>query len=336
MIKYPKLNFPITVGVTAPSSGVHHSLHSILENAIKAMNNRGYRVVVTPNIWKQNKVRSDSSIKRAEEFMNLINNDNISIVIPPWGGELAIEILEHIQYESLKTKWVMGYSDISLLLLAITLRTGTATAHGTNFIDMRGSKMDDTTKMWTKVLSTTMYNEVTQYSSEEFQSKWDFKNPTSYVFNFSEKTKWKSYGNNTEISGRLLGGCIDVIRHLIGTEYGNVSKFQKEFIESEPILWYFENCSLSPVELKRSLVQMKLAGWFKNCSGILFGRTVIDEDKNGYSIKNVYSEMYEYLDLPVIFDIDCGHLPPQITLVNGAWAIVKVAKDKGTLTQKFI
>ncbi|MFC0476786.1 S66 peptidase family protein [Robertmurraya beringensis] len=336
MIKYPLLDFPMTVGVTSPSSGVKHYLHSILRDAIKAMNHRGHRVIETPNIWKQNKVRSDSPIKRAEEFMNLFNNDDISIVIPPWGGDLAIEILEYINYESLKTKWIMGYSDISLLLLAITLKTGIATAHGTNFIDMRGSKMDVTTEMWTKVLSTAMYDEVTQYSSEEFQSEWDFNNPTLYVFNFSEKTSWKILGRNTEVSGRLLGGCIDVIRHLIGTEYGNIDKFQREFINSEPILWYFENCSLSPVELKRSIVQMKLAGWFKNCSGILFGRTSVDIAKNDYTIKDVYAEIYEELGLPIIYDIDCGHLPPQMTLINGAWAEVKVVKNKGTLTQKFI
>jgi len=336
MIKYPKLIFPITIGVTAPSSGVRKSLHNILEEAIKAMNTRNYKVIQTPNIWKKNKVRSDYPVKRAEEFMNLLNNDKVSIVIPPWGGELAIEILEYIDYKNLNTKWIMGYSDISLLLLSITLKSGIATAHGTNFIDMRGSNMDDTTKMWTTVLSTTINSEVTQYSSEKFQSEWDFTNLTPHVFNFTDKTEWKSINKKSEFSGRLLGGCIDVIRHLIGTEYGNINKFQEELINNEPILWYFENCSLSPVELKRSLIQMRLAGWFKNCSGILFGRTAIEKDNNSYSIKEVYDEIYEDLSLPIVFDIDCGHLPPQMTLVNGAWSNVKVKSGKGTLTQKFI
>ena len=68
----------------------------------------------------------------------MIANDEIDIIIPPWGGELLFEILEISIMKLLKSKWVLGYSDISALLLAITLKTGIATAHGTNLVDLRG------------------------------------------------------------------------------------------------------------------------------------------------------------------------------------------------------
>ena len=84
----------------------------------------------------------------------MIEDKNIDIIIPPWGGELLIEILEYLDFTKWKAKWVLGYSDTSVLLLAATLNTGIATAHGTNFVDLRGEYWDPTTAMWQKVLRT--------------------------------------------------------------------------------------------------------------------------------------------------------------------------------------
>ena len=121
----------------------------------------------------------------------MMENDDIHIIIPPWGGELLIETLEFIDFENIQTKWILGYSDISLLLWAITLKTGIATAHGTNFIDLRGEYSDNTTAMWESVLSLKKGESILQLSSEQYQKEWQFDQPTPYVFNFTEKTEWK-------------------------------------------------------------------------------------------------------------------------------------------------
>lgn len=81
---------------------------------------------------------------------------------------------------------------------------------------------------------------------------------------------------------------------------------------------------------------MQYAGWFDNCSGILFGRTPVTEDTNGYTMTDVYDETAADLQIPIIYDIDCGHMPPQITFINGAYGIVEYREGKGKVTQKFI
>ena len=170
-----------------------------------------------------------------------------------------------------------------------------------------------------------------------FQAKWQHENPTPYVFHLSEITKWKTISNkDEEIKGRLLGGCIDVIRHLVGTPYGDVRSFRSKYIEEEPIIWYFENCEMNTTDIRRSLVQMKLAGWFENCAGILFGRSAANQAVDNYTIEDVYNELKEELEIPIIYDIDCGHVPPQITLINGAFAEVDVSGGKGKIVQTFI
>lgn len=203
----------------------------------------------------------------------MMKDNEIDLVIPPWGGELLIEILEFIDFNQLEKKWILGYSDTSVLLLAVTLMPGIATAHGTNLVDLHGEYSDETTAMWEPVLSTKTGASILQHSSKIYQKEWDFNTCSPYVFHFTEHTYWKTTPNEPiHVASRLLGGCIDVIRHLIGTPFGDVQKFSEKHI-GEPIIWYFENCHLKTTDLRRTLVQMKLARWFENCSAILFGRS---------------------------------------------------------------
>lgn len=336
MIRYPFLKEGTTIGVTAPSSGVKVELHNLLRLSFNRMEKEGFKVIDGETIWSQNKAKSSPAKERAAELNKMMTDDEIGLIIPPWGGELLIEILEHLDFANFKSKWIMGYSDTSVLLLAVTLKTGIATAHGTNLVDIRGDFSDDTTAMWRSVLSTKTGESIMQYSSEKYQKEWHHSDPSPCIFHLTEQTNWKVIqNNNVKVEGRLLGGCIDVIRHLIGTPYGNVQDFQHNFFKDEPILWYFENCELSTTDLRRSLVQMKLAGWFDHCSGLLFGRSDANQPIDNYTAEDIYEELCEELQVPIIYDIDCGHVPPQLTFVNGAYAEVEVNDGKGALKQSF-
>lgn len=336
MIKYPLLKNGATIGITAPSSGVHSELHDLLELSCHRMKMNGFHVICGDTVWMQDKAKSSPAKIRANEFNTMMSDEQIDLIIPPWGGELLIEILEDIDFENLKTKWILGYSDISVLLLAITLKTGIATAHGTNLMDLRGEYTDKTTTMWQSVLSTRTHEFNVQHSSLKFQKEWQFNNSSPCVFHLTEDTYWGVVSNTkVNIQGRLLGGCIDVIRHLIGTPFGDVEHFQKHVIHGDSIVWYLENCEMNTTDLRRSLVQMKLAGWFENCSGILFSRSAANQPVENYTVIDVYQEISEELQIPIIYDVDCGHVPPQVTFINGAYAEIEVEDGKGTVKQYF-
>lgn len=336
MIRYPSADLK-TIGVTAPSSGVEKELHHLLDGAIDRMQTKGYAVRTGSTAWMQEDAKSAPAPVRAEELMNMLLNPEIDAIIPPWGGELLIEILEYLDFNKIEPKWILGYSDVSLLLLAVTLNTGIATAHGTNIIDLRGTEWDKTTQKWVDVLTAAPGQEITQYSSEFYQKSWDHENPSPTVFHLTEKTEWKSVsGNAVNFTGRLLGGCIDVIHHLAGTPYGNVKAFRDKHIPGEPVIWFLENCEMSVADLKRSLTQMKYAGWFENCAGLLFGRSPANHPTEGYTAEKMYRDLEREFGIPIIYDVDCGHMPPQIIFVNGALGKVEYEQGKGTVIQKFI
>ncbi|KUP08782.1 peptidase S66 [Bacillus coahuilensis m2-6] len=337
MIRYPLLEKDKNMAITAPSSGIPKELHSMFILACNRMMVRGYSLKIGETVWTQNKAKSAPAWVRGEEFNRLMMDESVSIILPPWGGELLIEILEYVDFAQMQEKWIVGYSDTSLLSLAVTLQTGIATVHGPNLVDLRGEQWDDTTAMWERVVSLKPDQSIVQYSSKLFQKEWQHHNPTSCVFHLTEQTYWKSVQPTpVKIKGRLLGGCIDVIRHLAGTPFGNIQTFKERYIQHDQIIWYFENCELSVTDLRRSLVQLKLAGWFTDCSGIMFGRSPANQSVGNYTAQDAYEDLAEELQIPIVYDLDFGHVPPQMTLVNGAFAEVEVDNGVGVVVQYFV
>ncbi|KIL49064.1 S66 family peptidase [Jeotgalibacillus campisalis] len=336
MIYYPLLAKGETIGISAPSSGAPEALHYVVRESTLRMNKRGFQTVIGETVWSQNKAASAPAKLRAKEFNSMMKEQSIDHLIPIWGGELLIEMLEYTDFKKLDKKWILGYSDTSVLLLAITLKTGLATAHGPNFVDVRGEQMDETTAKWMEVLATKEGDSIVQKASSKYQKEWDHANPTSCIFHLTENTEWKTIsGEEESFNGRLLGGCLDVIRHLVGTPYGDVAGFREQFTLGEPVVWYFENDQMNTTELRRILVQMKLAGWFNECAGIMFGRSAANGPVDNYEVKDVYLALAEELGIPIVYDIDCGHQPPQMTFINGAVAEVTAGKGTGKVKQSF-
>lgn len=86
--------------------------------------------------------------------------------MPPWGGDLAIELLELIDFEKLKAvepKWFSGFSDLTTLHFPLTILSGWATAHGPNLMELGARVLDETTgRIWT-VLESERGSTVTQW-----------------------------------------------------------------------------------------------------------------------------------------------------------------------------
>jgi len=76
--------------------------------------------------------------ERATELTAMLTDPTIRAVIPPWGGELAIDLLPHLDWARIGAAdptWFVGFSDISTLIMPMTVRTGIATIHGNNLMD---------------------------------------------------------------------------------------------------------------------------------------------------------------------------------------------------------
>jgi muramoyltetrapeptide carboxypeptidase len=132
---------------------------------------------------------------RAAELRCFLNDPEVAATFPPWGSELASEILQLIDFEHLRSvtpKSLLGYSDISTLHLPLSLIAGWATAHGPNMMDLAPTQTDPLTSSALRVLASDFSQPVVQPSSTMFQKQWtDFAVQADAPLKLTKKTQWK-------------------------------------------------------------------------------------------------------------------------------------------------
>ncbi len=342
MIKFPKpLVSGCTIAVTAPSSGVSGAALGRLDLVLAFVRSQGYTVVEGACLRSQHKDASASATARAQELTSYLLDQAIAAVLPPWGGELASEILDLIDFDALRSaepKWFLGYSDLSTLQVPLTLISRWATAHGPNLLDLAPTQTDELTTRALSVLASDWTYPVTQHSSSRYEKAFiPYEKRVEAPFNLTEETRWRRLdgaSDDVAFQGRLIGGCLDTIAWLAGTRYGDIPSFTQANGATGTIL-YLENAEMSPTGLVRCLLSLRRQGWFDGLAGLLIGRSAAPEpssaDNLGYT--EALRSSLQGLPYPVLLDVDIGHRPPQFTLVNGARAEVNFTERGSYIRQ---
>lgn len=341
-IRFPsKLVAGDLIAITAPSTGVPASLHPRLDLAIKVLEEKGFRVIEGNCLRSVYKNKSADKILRAEELQRFLADPEVKAIMPPWGGELAMELLELIDFEALvkiEPKWFSGFSDLSTLHVPMTTLSGWATLHGPNLMELAAEPLDSMTQKIWDVLTSDKGTVITQTSSSFYQEQEnDWLIHPKAGLNLTEPTQWKCLdgkNDSIEFKGRLIGGCLETISRLAGTTFANLPMFYQQHAKDGVIL-YFESSELKPCELTRTLLSLKMHGWFDHISGLLIGRNMATEitDPTQQTAFDAIHSVLNDLKIPILYDVDIGHVPPQLSLVNGAIAHVKFNENGSTISQ---
>ncbi len=338
-MRFPKLlQKGDTIGICAPSSGAPGEVLSArLDNAIKNIKVLDYNVIETVSVRCNAKCVSTNSETRAAEFMSLYENPDVAAIIPPWGGEFLMDMLPCLDFEkltALPAKWVCGYSDISTLTFPLTLRSDIATVHGSNFLNMGYCRIHDTDKRVFDVMSNSESEQRSCNFYGGFTSWDDF---TKEVYTLDNPSVWKSLQGYERISfsGMMIGGCMDTLGILLGTRFAPVEVFLEKY-KQQGFIWTLESCEMAAPAIYRTLWQMRECGWFKYCNGIIIGRPDGYKDKRDFTLIDALKQGLCGLNVPVIYDADIGHIPPQMQIVNGAIGKVDFENGKATVQQRLL
>lgn len=341
MIKYPeKLSKGDIIGITAPSQSANLLK---IDKAIENLEKFGFKVKETKNVRNEEKyfVSSDGKT-RADEFMSLLEDENIKHIISARGGEFLFDMIPYLHEFKEKiqnlndVKYVQGYSDTSLLNFYLTTNYNIATIHAENLNDFWMKNLEKTQLNVIDIITENYKNnEFIQESFDKFQLV-EYEEGNYNGYNLTEKVEYKTINNikSINVNGRIIGGCIDVLTQLLGTKFDNTKNFCSQF--NEGMIWYLDNCELTFVELYRRLFQMKMAGWFDNANCILIGRTFVKDVVCEIDIKVALEKALGDLNIPIIYDVDIGHVPPQLVMINGSYGIFEYDNKKGRIIQKFI
>lgn len=104
----------------------------------------------------------------------------------------------------------------------------------------------------------------------------------------------------------------------------------------EGIFLYLENIGMTPAGLTRAILSMKFRSVFDHIDALLLGRSAYQpesEGKDALTYHEVLSLHLTDLGIPVLIDMDIGHVPPNLTLINGAYAKVECENGQGKVTQ---
>ncbi len=328
-MRYPEsLKIGDTIGICAPSGGiVEPEKIRKLETAIKNLGNMGYKVIETKSVRKDIKGRSASAKVRAEEFMELLENDEVKLIIYATGGDFLCEIFEYLDFEKikkLKPTWVQGYSDITGISFLFNTILEIPSIYCQTIKDYA---MKPLYRNLTDSLQIASGKEIIQESFELYEKEWKSHNANE-TYNLTEKVEWKNICGEKKIvmQGRAVGGCLDSMICYIGTKYDNVVNYIHNHKE-EGIIWFLECFEMGTADLYRYLWQMKNAGYFEYCNGIIFGRPLFIRDDDDISFNEAVKDALGELNIPIICDADIGHVSPQLAMVNGA--ILKITSENG-------
>lgn len=333
-MKYPVfLKEGGTIGFPAPSFGASiEPYKTILENALKTLKEKGFEVNPGPNAFAGKGVGiSNKPEICAEELTEMYLDPKNDVLVSVGGGELMCETLVNLDLERFKPaepKWFMGYSDNTNFGFVLATVLDTASLYGPNSSEFGMEKWHESVQ---DCLDLLMGKNLTVHGYERWESEADkgIDNPLA-GYNLNEETRITSFNwDKREISGRFIGGCLDVLSILCGTRFDKVREFSKKYSD-EGIIWFLEACDLSPTGIRRALWQLDNAGWFENTKAVIFGRPMRIKEGPDFIGVDEYSAaraVFDKYNIPIIMDADIGHLPPIMTMINGGYGTLAPYRD---------
>ena len=303
------------IAITAPASPT--TLWE-LNSSIKFIKSLGCKPIIgaTAQNWEtRDRYFSASEKLRSEEFMKFIQDPDITAIICARGGYGVMRILDLLDFDLIKQnpKIIMGYSDITALLIAINRVTGLTTYHGPLANSTFGSV---TANSFIKVL-------VDQNTTSVVKRL----NKNEYAWTLAETLIPGT------AKGKLTGGNLSMICSTLGTPY--------EIITDDSIL-FIEEVFEEPYKIDRMLTQLSLAGKLQKCKGFIFGKFQnLNERKPffpglQFSVRQIIDQLILPLNKPTLINFPIGHGGEIITLPIGVSAVLSANEKKLTFLESTV
>lgn len=311
LIKPLKLNFGDTIGLITPASPLFEANETMISVREK-IEQLGFVPKPGRHIFKKNGFSAGTIAERVEDLHSMFADPQVKAIMAIRGGYSSIQLLPHLDYDLIAAnpKILIGYSDITSLLLGISARSGLVTFHGPVGVS---SFTPYTRKLFTRTLMTA--EPAGLIDDAPFESSLQVTNQV-----------WTVRPGQAE--GRLTGGNLTLIQATLGTQWE---------VNTDDAILFIEEVGEEPYDLDRMLNHLKQAGKFDKCRGVFFDRmpTVQPAEykpafNNTQSKEEVISEIFKDFDFPVCLGISFGHVADKPVLPLGIMAGLNA--DAGQLT----
>jgi muramoyltetrapeptide carboxypeptidase LdcA involved in peptidoglycan recycling len=319
MIKSSSLKPGDTIGIASPSWGGAGLFPHRVEQGIRQIRSLGFKTKLGPRALNHHGYVSDTAENRAEDIHTLFRDPEVNAILAAIGGDHSCHLLPLLDFNLIQRnpKIFMGYSDITVLNVAIWQQTGLITFNGpallTDFAEFPGM-FSYTESYFLKAVTRAQpigrIDPSLQWT-EEFQNwaqKKDLEQPRQ--LEPSDGWTWLKMGR---AEGRLVGGCLESLQHLRGTAY---------WPDWEGAIWFFETSEEKPdpETVDGILMDYQNMGVLECLAGIIVGRPMRYRSDEKERLRNYILERTKQYNFPIVTDMDFGHTAPQFTLPIGCRA----------------
>lgn len=284
IIKPAQLRKGDVLGLISPASSLSSDerYEEVAEN-IKAM---GFNVKIGIHAKDDYGYLAGTDVARAEDLNTMFLDPDIDAILPFRGGWGAGRILEYIDYEVIRNnpKPLIGFSDITSLLLAIYAKTGLVTFHG-----------------------PVGKSEWTSFTQSYFQKA--LMQPKPFAVQNKEESKITVIREGVA-EGTLLGGNLTVLTSILGSGY---------LPDWNQSILFLEDVGEDIYRIDRMLTQLRLNGIFDQINGLIFGKcsNCSVREGNHFTLEQVLNQHIQDYDFPVTSGVEIGHVEDMFTLPIG-------------------
>ncbi len=331
MSRVEKLKKGDYIGIFSPSSPITYSCPKRFERAKKYLQDKGFKIVEGNLTRKYDFYRAGSIKERAEELNNLIRDPEVKCIMSTIGGMNSNSLLPYIDYEAFKKnpKIIIGYSDVTAILLAIYEQTGISTYYGPALVASFGelSPFVDSTYRYFKEITMDEIKipyvfEIPQYWTDEYVN-WETQDRGKE----ERENRWITIYEGVA-RGRVIGGNLNTMQGIWGSEY-------MPKIKDGDIL-FIEDSLKDAATIERSFSFLKVNGVFDRISGIILGKHELFNDLNtGRKPYEILLEVLGGKRLPFIADFDCCHTHPMFTLPIGCEIELDATNKKVSIIEEW-
>jgi muramoyltetrapeptide carboxypeptidase len=304
ILKPPCLQIGDTVGLIAPAGIIDAK---DIEAANQSLSRLGLKVKLGKHILDRYGYLAGKDADRAHDVNVMFSDRSVKAIIAMRGGWGCNRILPLLNYSLIRShpKILMGYSDITSLLLAINARSRLITFHG-----------PVATSTWNQLtvdyLKRILFNAeaVTMRNLNTSGAQVQAIPITSGVY-VPRKAR-----------GKLVGGNLSVLSAMVGSPY--LPSWNKSIL-------FVEEIGEDVYRIDRMLTQLKTAGILNQISGFIFGQCTNCSPGNepSLTLMQVLQDHILPLDIPAWYGSMIGHIKDKFTVPIGLE--VEIDANVGTI-----
>jgi len=300
MIQPPQLAPGSTIGILCPAGAIPLEKVTICAQVLESW---GYQVSIGKTVGTQFGHFAASDLDRQNELQSMMDDPEIHAILCARGGYGLSRIVSELNFTKIKAhpKWVIGFSDITLLHNHFTEVLKTASLHAPMAAAFNNG---GATNEWVLSLKHALQGKKANYKAEVH-----------------------AHNKLGKATGKLVGGNLTLVAHAVGT----VSELQ-----TKNSILFLEDIGEYKYNIDRMMLQLKRSGMLKNLAGLVVGGFTQTKDSDpafGATVYEIIEAAVAAYNYPVCYDFPVSHDKENYAIKHGMEYALEVTAKKVSLKE---